>query len=285
MKRVESVQELRDLLASVWDLGQGVVTNFYLDTVKHGIWTRRKILYYAMFDGVLFLFKEEERFYNLFYCSPSLESLRKALGHLQFEPKKDVVVDVVGTKKQCGQACETFFKSRFEPYCSLVRMSRPTPQGNVQELSDSVRQASIGDAGKIHALLSRYFDPCSEQIPFEEEISSFVEKGRALVCKNDDEIVGFLLYELNKSTLYLRYWFVRPDYRDKKVGSALMNRFFYEGRGTRRQLFWVIQSNENAIKRYRHYGFKEEDLYDNVLILKQDERANNKDFDRFEAGV
>ena len=285
MRRVESVQELRDLLASVWDLGQGVVTNFYLDTVKHGIWIRHKILYYAMFDGVLLLFKEEEGFRNMFYCSLSLERLGSALAQLRFELKNDVVVDIVGTKSQCGHVCETFFETRFESYCSLVRMSRPTPQEDPKELSDWVQRASLDDAGKIHVLLLRYFDPYSEQIPFEEEISSFVEKGHALVCKNDDEIVGFLLYELNKSTLYLRYWFVRPDYRDKKVGSSLINRFFYEGRGTRRQLFWVIQSNENAIERYRHYGFKEEDLYDNVLILKQNERTDNKDFDRLEAGV
>ena len=62
MKLVESVQELQGLLASVWDLGQRVVTNFYLDTVKHGIWIRHKVLYYTMLDGVLFLFKEGEKF-------------------------------------------------------------------------------------------------------------------------------------------------------------------------------------------------------------------------------
>ena len=279
MKLVESVQELQGLLASVWDLGQRVVTNFYLDTVKHGIWIRHKVLYYTMLDGVLFLFKEGEKFCNLFYCSSSLERLGHVLAQLRFDSKKDIVVDVVGTEKQCDQVCETFFKTRFEPYCSLVRMSRPTPQEDAKELNDWVCRASLEDTLTIHALLLRYFDPYSEQIPFEEEISSFVEKGHALVCKNDNEMVGFLIYELNKSTLYLRYWFVRPDYRDKKIGSSLINRFFYEGQGTKRQLFWVIQSNENAIKRYRHYGFKEENLYDKVLILKQDERTDNKNFD------
>ncbi|MBA4320402.1 MAG: N-acetyltransferase, partial [Flavobacterium sp.] len=41
-----------------------------------------------------------------------------------------------------------------------------------------------------------------------------------------------------------------------------------KGRNTKRQLFWVIKSNENAIKRYLHYGFKEEKMYNFVMINK-----------------
>ena len=77
--------------------------------------------------------------------------------------------------------------------------------------------------------------------------------------------MGHLIFELSASTLYLRYWFTHPDYRDKKVGSRLLRRFFEEGKDTKRQLFWVIRTNENAIKRYKHYGFTEENMYDFVM--------------------
>ena len=75
----------------------------------------------------------------------------------------------------------------------------------------------------------------------------------------------FLIYELNATTLYLRYWFTHPDYRDTKVGSRLLRRFFEEGKDTKRQLFWVIRTNENAIVRYRPYGFAEENMFDYVF--------------------
>ena len=58
---------------------------------------------------------------------------------------------------------------------------------------------------------------------------------------------------------------LHPDYRDKKVGSRLLRRFFEEGKDTKRQLFWVIRTNENAIKRYKHYGFNEENMFDFVM--------------------
>ena len=86
-----------------------------------------------------------------------------------------------------------------------------------------------------------------------------------LVCEEEGKMAGFLIYELNATTLYLRYWFTHPDFRDKKVGSRLLRRFFEEGKGTKRQLFWVIRTNENAIKRYRHYGFAEENMFDFVM--------------------
>ena len=78
-------------------------------------------------------------------------------------------------------------------------------------------------------------------------------------------MVGFLIYELKATTLYLRYWFTHPDYRDRKVGSRLLCRFFEEGKDTKRQLLWVIRTNDNAIKRYRHYSFVEENMYDYIM--------------------
>jgi hypothetical protein len=49
----------------------------------------------------------------------------------------------------------------------------------------------------------------------------------------------------------------------------LLNEFFSNSVGTKRQLFWVIQTNENAIKRYIHYGFNSENLYDYILTNKK----------------
>ena len=40
---------------------------------------------------------------------------------------------------------------------------------------------------------------------------------------------------------------------------------YEEGKDTKRQIFWVIRTNENAIKRYKHYGFNEENMFDYVM--------------------
>ena len=46
-----------------------------------------------------------------------------------------------------------------------------------------------------------------------------------------------------------------------------MRSMFAAGSNTKRQYFWVKADNENAIKRYQHYGFAFEPLKDVVLAL------------------
>lgn len=157
---------------------------------------------------------------------------------------------------------------QFNEYNKLIRMSRMTPQDDTFVLNDKVEIGSIEDANQVRELLLMNFDIKCEQIPYQEEIDQYAKDKRILVYKENSEVYGFVIFESNRSTHYLRYWFVHPEHRDKKIGSMLLNRFFYEGNNTRRQLFWVITNNENAIKRYRHYGFQEEDLYDIVLSNK-----------------
>ena len=129
----------------------------------------------------------------------------------------------------------------------------------------TVRYASEKDVPVISQYLHEYFDERTEQIPYDEELVDYIKQGHILVCEENGVMAGFLIFELNATTLYLRYWFTHPEFRDKKVGSRLLRRFFEEGKETKRQLFWVIRSNENAIKRYKHYGFKEENMYDYVM--------------------
>lgn len=269
MQSVVDFQELLREIAVVRDLKKGFITNFYPDEKKHLVWIRHQVLYYEWIEEVLFLVKRNKDFCNLFYCASGVEELERALAQLCIKNEcKDVLLDLVGTKAQCDIIKKVFVNLQFKEYCSLVRMSKQTLQEQLELEDSDVCFATIDETELIYQLLQEYFDPRAEQLPFEEEIRYLTGKQRILVCKENSRIVGFLIYELNRSTLYLRYWFVHPEYRDKKVGSSLIRRFFYEGRETKRQLFWVMCSNNNAIKRYRHYGFIPENLYDYVLILK-----------------
>lgn len=127
-----------------------------------------------------------------------------------------------------------------------------------------------------HLMMQRRFENCfsntlmhvASRFHIKRKLNEYAKNNRILVYKEDVEIIGFVVFESNRSTHYLRYWFVHPEHRDKKIGSILLNTFFNEGQNTRRQLFWVITDNENAIKRYRHYGYTEENLYDIVMSNK-----------------
>ena len=105
-------------------------------------------------------------------------------------------------------------------------------------------------------------------MPTYKELVDWIRQEHISLYEVDGKIAGFIIYDLNGQTSYLRYWFVHPEYRNKKIGSILLNKFFSDNQEAKRQLFWVIQSNENAIKRYKHYGFESENLYDFIMTNK-----------------
>ena len=265
MQQIETIEQLHTFPAEVRSKRKGFLTNFYLDEVKHSLWIQKGVLAYEWISDTLFIVKKSETFWNVFYCTTLIEELATDLAKFKSEhSEKRLIFDIVGREAQCTPMAKLFEEQGFREATSLVRMTRMTEQ--MEYIPDNtIVSASLSDVPVVHNLLHQYFDEKTEQIPFFEELETYAKEGQILICKKEGQIAGFLIYKINASTLYLRYWFTHPDFRDQKIGSRLLRRFFEEGKETKRQIFWVIRSNENAIKRYRHYGFTEENMFDFVM--------------------
>lgn len=265
MEKVLSINQLRQEIAEVRSLQRGFITNFFFDSNKHSLWIEKGDLMLEHVNNTLFIIKIAHTFVNVFYCSTTLDEFSKDLSEfIANYPNRTMMFDIVGHHAQCQPVVNMFKSKGCSVAASLVRMSRIAEPFDYT-VDVSVRKASELDIQDISQLLHNYFDAQTEQIPYDEELLNYALQGHILLCEEEGRIIGFLIYEQNASTLYLRYWFTHPDFRNRKVGSRLLRRYFEEGRNTKRQIFWVIRTNENAIKRYKHYGFKEEDMYDYVL--------------------
>ena len=265
MLQVQSIEHLRTLSAEVRAKRNGFLTNFYLDEAKHNWWIEKGVCKFEWVSDTLFIIKKAETFWNVFYCTTTMDVFSAALAEFRSRyPEMTMVFDIVGRDVQCAPMVKLFEERGFSEVASLVRMTRMTELKEYVP-DDSIRQAKLDEVSVIHQMLHQYFDEKTEQIPLAEELETYVKEGHVLVCEGSTMLAGFLIFEINATTLYLRYWFTHPDFRDKKVGSRLLRRFFEEGKDTKRQLFWVVRSNENAIKRYRHYGFSEENMFDFVM--------------------
>jgi len=185
-------------------------------------------------------------------------------------PNNIFISDIVGVKSIVNDISSTYALLGFEKYNQLYRMSRTKNLDEPQPLDQKVEFANLEHTGQIQYLLEKYFDPYCEQLPQIEEIQKWIETKNIIVVVEEENVIGFVIFEINGIMSYLRYWFTHPNHRGKKLGSALLKRFFHECRATKRQLFWVIESNENAIVRYKHYGFEQEQLFDQVMIKKID---------------
>lgn len=265
MEKVLSITQLQQKVAEIRSLRRGFITNFFLDPVKHGVWIEKGDCFIERMESTLFIVKRSPSFRNVFFCSTTLDDFSHDLSMFIAENSAmTMMFDIVGRDIQCQPMVELFRKKGCKEATSLVRMTRlTTPMEYVAD--DTIRKATENDIKEVSLLLHTYFDEQTEQIPYDEELEDYAWQGHVLICEENGHTAGFLIYEMNASTLYLRYWFTHPDFRNKKVGSRLLRKFFEEGKSTKRQLFWVIRSNENAIVRYRHYGFSEENMYDFVM--------------------
>ena len=265
MQKVPSFDDLQRQIAEIRALRLGMLTNFFPNPERHGLWIGKGDCFTERLGNTLFVIRKSPAFWNVFYCAATEEGLEQDLkAFVSRNPGVPMVLDIVGREVQCRPLTALFTAAGWKEAASFVRMTRMTePMAYTPDAS--VRPASGSDLPRISGLLRRFFDERTEQLPYNEELAIFADRKQILVCEVDGMLAGFLIFELSTATLCLRYWFTHPDLRGRKVGSRLLRRMLDQGKDTRRQLLWVMRTNTEAIGRYRHYGFAEEDMVDHVM--------------------
>jgi GNAT superfamily N-acetyltransferase len=246
------------------------ITNYYFDTIKSEVLINSGDLSAVTIGEVVFVLKQNGDFINLYYYAADSTELRKSLGKLvSIYPDLTAIVDVVTTEIH-EDVLKVFNHNGFNVYTSLVRMSRISDgMLIIDEITDQyLKVANKDESLEVFNQLKMFFDSKAEQLPSLDEMIKWSKNENVLVYKIENQVAGFIIYQLVGVTLYLRYWFVSPLFRERKIGSKLFNYFLLKGKYSKRQLFWVIRTNENAIVRYKHYGFKEEKMYNFVLTNK-----------------
>ncbi len=269
MDLITSPRSVLEEIEAVKRGSRSLVTNYYPNEELLARWIGAGDLSRERIAGTTFLFKREEDFLRLLYVSPSPEALGTGLDALA--GRSEILVTEVIAKAASGRALfDLVGRHGFHPYATLVRLSRTgLPAGSFAGLAEGVRLAAADDAPGILRLLVEHFDRFAEQIQSSGEIKREIGAERILVCESDGQIAGFLHFELSGLTSHLRRWFVHPRFRDLHVGSKLLGSYFFLSGKASRFILWVLQSNENAIKRYIHFGYQEDGLHDAIFSNKE----------------
>jgi ribosomal protein S18 acetylase RimI-like enzyme len=283
MSKINNFDIIQNSIHAVKSHHLGYLTNFYIDVSKINVWINRDLLNIHQVGKSVFITRRNINFQHLYYISTDKITLKNDLDFfLNDFQSEEFIIDIVGSNASTNELINNIKELEFVEYKSLVRMSRLISNSDKSvEIDDSeIKYADIADIKDLEDLLDRNFDSRAEQIPFYEELEFFIRNKKIIVVKNiEAKIIGFVIFELNGYTSYLRYWFVDEKYREQKIGSKLLRQFFWLTNSSKRQLFWVIQDNHNAIKRYMHYGFQMEDMIDKILKIdnfKNNERNNFK---------
>jgi ribosomal-protein-alanine N-acetyltransferase len=102
-----------------------------------------------------------------------------------------------------------------------------------------------------------------------------------MVAEIDDEVVGFMIYELHKNGLNLLDFAVHPDARNKGVGSAMVQRLVSKLNPERRKKLTaaVCESNLHAHLFFARHGFLAKKIFQGFYGDESNEDAYWFEFD------
>lgn len=270
MVTIQSFEEVRNRINRIRSLRKGFITNFFPEQRKIEIWTNHNLLFAEETEEVTLFIKQDDGFKYLFYCATNKEVLNDVLCSLPADEK--YVVDQIVDARTDESIIDLFKSNGFTIRKSLVRMSKINE--NLENFEpDGTYKAFVIDLQCIQEMLYAQFDKYSEQLPTSEELKDFLDNNHVIVIRRGNEIAGFILYDITPSTLYLRYWLVNPEFRNRGVGSELFKEYQRRGASCKRHILWVVRDNQNAINRYKHYGYQYENMKDYVICKNIQQNA------------
>lgn len=241
-------------------------TNFFMPEDRFNtLLGQGKLSAFAGSDSFV-MFAEDDGFLRLYFVVRNAGFLADVFA-IAHDRQDDICVEAAGNSDYLQDVKGSFLGNGFHEYTSMVRMSKMRTETTEFDKSN-IHLLNADKKVEIAGLYSRYFDKFVERIPSDEELDDIIANESCWYYSDNGEIQGFIIFDIHGVTSHLRYWFVHPDYRERKIGSKLIQLFFNAGDKVKRELFWVIASNENAIKRYRHFGFAEENMHNLILINK-----------------
>ena len=170
MKVVKSFEELQQQVAEIRSLRLGFITNFFPDAEKHTIWIEKGDCFIERVNNTLFIVKQSPTFWNVFYCSTTMDMLSYDVEAFQSSySDKTMMYDLVGRDIQCQPLVELFKGKGCKTATSLVRMSRMTIP--MDYLPDRfVRYATEADIPEISRQLHHFFDERTADTKYKKEI-------------------------------------------------------------------------------------------------------------------
>jgi hypothetical protein len=261
--------------AQVFDAIQGAkagaaafCTNFFPAQGKLQGWIDHGELFSDHRDRSAFFLRKDRDLWHLFFCAADVATLRQDITALPCLGAEAVAVDLVGSGAILADLLNVMESAGFRRHARLLRLARGSQSGQPTPIANGVTvfQASHTDCQAVMDLLECSFDRYTDQLPMLYEIEAAIEARQILAVKCEGALAALLFFESQGLTSTIRYWVVAERFRSQRFGSVLMHHYFAAQSAVRRFILWVTADNDDAVLKYRHYGYAPDGLVDHVLL-------------------
>jgi ribosomal protein S18 acetylase RimI-like enzyme len=268
MSPVSTVSQVFDSIQGAKAGAPAFCTNFFPTQSKLQGWIDQGELLGERRDRSAFFLRKDRDFWHLYFCAPDLATLQQEVTALPVLKTERVTIDLVGSEAVLGELLNVVGAAGFRRYARLIRLVRAGQPAQPQSSADGteVLCADKSDCPAIINLLEGSFDRYADQLPALYEIEAAVAARQVLAVKRQGILAALLFFETQGFTSTVRYWVVDQRFRSHRFGSALMRHYLAAQSAVRRFILWVTADNEDAVLKYRHYGYAPDGLIDHVLV-------------------
>jgi ribosomal protein S18 acetylase RimI-like enzyme len=242
-------------------------TNFFPVESKLRGWINHGELFVELRDGATFFFRKDRDFLRFYFCAADVAVLQREIAASPGLKTERVITDLVGNEPAVNEMLAALEPAGFRRHTQLQRLVRTGPAESATD-GPQVGFAEKADGRAVLGLIENAFDRYGEQLPMLYEIELAIEGRQILAARSDGELAGLLFFETQGLASAVRFWAVAEKFRDLKTGSALIRHYFKIHDSVRRFTLWVNAGNENAIRKYRHFGYAPDGLTDHVLASR-----------------
>jgi len=264
MQPISASRQILDAIQQAKAGATAFCTNFYPVESRLQNWIAHAELFEEHHPGAVFFFRNDRDFRHFYFCAADVAALGQGMAASPALRAGGIVADIVGNESSLAPLAAAFEQAGFRRYTRLVRLARiGRPETNGEE--SAVVWAEAADRPAALELIESAFDRYGEQIPTPYEMEAAIASRQMLVVKSEGRLAGLLFFETQGITSTVRFWAVAEDFRGRHIGSSLMRQYFRIHAPVRRFTLWVNSANENALTKYRHYGYAPDSLVDQVF--------------------
>lgn len=255
---LDNVDFFYELLAALKHFKRKLITNFYLSKTQlaENI-SLGEVQYEYAEEAYLNLIIRDDGFFRLYYFIADIEKYQFQYGGLP------CVCDVFFTEltETSGKIMDAVMREGFREYASFFKWVCKRPMAD-PPTGDNLRIVQKGTE-EVLDLLFQYFDPYSDYLPRERELSAFI-KEKGFLCVYDERsktLAGALIFTQKERTITEEFLFVRKDMRGKGISEYLYCCLY--------QLFasidpqysaWIQDSNIPSVAVHEKYLYHKEKM-------------------------
>lgn len=256
----KSTDEIKTLITDFKKSNKNILTNYIPDPKLFSKWNNKDRTKVFLFDSGIFIVYENSLMAETIFMISTNKNFKAYLNIIREKLGCPVVVERVYRENK-----DVLIDS---PNSILRRMSRTGIFDEELISSEIVKKANIEDLPSIERIFNNNFNPFTERIPDKAELKALIDHEGISVIKENEEIIGMIIYEKAPASIHLRYWWMSSQHRNKGYGSKLLKDYFKAGKECKRQFLWVFSDNSDAIAKYHHYGFKFDGIADEIYVIK-----------------